>query len=342
MTGRKLKILACAAASLMPAPALALAPALVATNLAGVLAYAPPPAGFDAFSATDDALAAYGYPPRPARVRSRDYDMWARAVRAERRRIVPILRQTDMAAGAVLQARPGLRGGSATSKNWSAAVLANTASHYGTGSFHSAAAWFNIPAANQAAGVCYGWDHLYTWVGLDGWTNNDVFQAGTSSSAYCAEGTTLQSYTAWYEWYPSTSVQITNLPVNPGDAMVVWMIANGATTGTAWVINETSGTSVDINFSAPAGTALAGSSAEWVQERPTDNGVLATLTNYGAAWMSTAGATLLGSNTLYTMGSPGNATPVLVTMLDNNGGAISFPTELGGNALAFEVEGSAK
>jgi hypothetical protein len=342
MTGNQLRIFACGAAFLMPASALALPPALVATNLAGVFAYAPPPAGFDAFSATADALAAYGYPPRPARVRSRDYDTWTRAVHAERRRIVPTLRQTDLAAGRVLQARPGLRAGSATSKNWSAALIANNASHYGTGSFQTVAAWFNVPAANQAVGTCYGWDRLATWVGLDGWTSNDVFQAGTTSSAWCADGTTMQQYFAWYEWYPSLLVEITNLPVNPGDAMVVWMIASGDTTGTAWVINETTGVAVDINLSAPAGTVLVGSSAEWVQERPTVSGVLSTLTNYGAAWMSTEGATVLGSNSVYTTGNPGNATPVGITMLDNNGNAISYPTQLGGNATAFEDEGSAK
>jgi hypothetical protein len=169
-----------------------------------------------------------------------------------------------------------------------------------------------------------------------------VFQAGTWSNAYCAGGTMMQQYAAWYEWYPNSSVEITNLPVGPGDAMVVWLIASGATTGTAWVINETSGMSVDINFSAPAGTVLVGNSAEWVQERPTQSGVLSTLTNYGAAWMSTEGATLLGSNSVYTMGNPGNATPLAVTMLDNNGNAISYPTQLGGNATAFEDEGSAK
>jgi hypothetical protein len=331
------------AAALVSAPALALPPALVATNLAGVYAFAAAPAGFDAFAAAPEVLAQFGYPPRPSPGAGRAYDMWARAVRAERTRIVPILRQTDLAAGAALHPRRGLRGGTGTSKNWSAAVIANNASHYGTGSFHSVAAWFNVPAANQAVGACTGgWDHLFSWAGLDGWWNDEVFQAGTASDAYCAGGTTQQFYTAWYEWYPSLSVEITNLPVTAGDAMVVWLIASNDTSGTAWVVNVTSGVSVDVNFSAPAGTVLVGNSAEWVQERPYESGVLATLTNYGAAWMSTAGATLLGSNTVYTMGNPGNATPLLVTMLDNNGAAISFPSELGGNATAFEVEGSAK
>ena len=342
MNARLLWWMSSGAVVLIAAPALALPPTLVATNLAGTYAFAAPPAGFDAFSAPPEMLAEYGYPARPSPVARRSYDMWARAVRAERTRIVPVLRQTDIAAGAAMQARRGLRGGTATSKNWSAALLANSASHYGSGSFATVAAWFNVPAANQAVGTCYGWDRLATWVGLDGWTSKDVFQAGTSSSAYCADETTMQQYFAWYEWYPSLLVEITNLPVNPGDAMVVWLIASGDTTGTAWVINETSGMSADINFSAPSGTELVGSSAEWVQERPTVSGVLSTLTNYGAAWMSTAGATLVGSNIVYSIGSPGNATPELVTMLDNNGGAISFPSELGGNATAFEVEGSAK
>jgi hypothetical protein len=342
MNSRLLWWMSVGAAVLMAAPAMALPPALVATNFADVYAFAAPPAGFDAFSASPEVLASYGYPSRPFPIAGRAYDMWARAVRAERTRIVPVLRQTDLAAGAAMHADRGLRGGASTSKNWSAALISNGASRYGTGSFNAVAAWFNVPAANQAVGTCYGWDRLFTWVGLDGWTSNDVFQAGTSSSAWCADGTTMQQYTAWYEWYPNNSVEITNLPVNPGDAVVVWMTASGDSSGTAWITNATSGVSVSIKFSAPAGTVLVGNSAEWVQERPTIDGVLSALTNYGAAWMSAEGATLLGSGSIYTMGSPGNATPVLVTMLGNDGGAISAPAELGGSATSFAVEGSAK
>ncbi|MEJ0046096.1 MAG: G1 family glutamic endopeptidase [Rhodospirillales bacterium] len=335
--------LACVVAALVPGSALARPPALVATNLPGVFAYAAPPAGFDVFTASPEGLAAYGYPPRPARASGRDYQMWARAMRAERRRIIPFLQQSDLAAGSALDARGGLRGASSTSRNWSAAVIVNNAVRYGTGSFHSAASWFNVPAANQAVGACTGnWDHLFSWVGLDGWRNNEVFQAGTESDAYCAGGQTQQFYSAWYEWFPSLSVRITNLPVSAGDAMIVWMVASSSTSGSAYIGNVTNGTVVGINFTAPAGTVLVGNSAEWVQERPYWNGVLSTLTNYGGAWMSTEGAQILGNNSVFTFGNPGGATPLLVTMLDNGGHAISFPTQLGADGTVFEDEGSAK
>jgi hypothetical protein len=351
MITRQLGATTCAAALLMPAAALALPPALVATNLAGTFTYPAAPEGFDPFTAAPELVTAYGYPPRPSRVAAKAFATWARFVRGERHRIVPILQQTNIAAGAAFHASAphgvstaASRGaGTSYSKNWSGAVITNGVTQFSPGSLVSAFVWFNVPAANQALGVCTGgWDYLFSWVGVDGWLNNEVFQAGTASDAYCNNGTAQQDYSAWYEWYPTLSVRITNLPVSPGDAMGVWVIASSNHTGTAYVTNETTGVGTSVAFSAPAGTVLVGNSAEWVQERPTVNKVLSTLTNYAADWMSTEGAMIPNNGQIFTMGNPGNGSALLVTMEDNSGQSISFPTQLGGNGTMFTVEGSAR
>jgi hypothetical protein len=322
-------------------------PALVPTNLPGVQAYAPPPKGFDPFTATPEWIAAYGYPARPERTNTRAYTAWARAIRAERTIIIPRLRETDSAAGAALHSSAlhtskTYNTTNATSQNWSATILANNAVHYGTGSFYQASAWWEVPPAHQAIGVCtLIADHLFTWVGIDGWWNNEVFQAGTESNASCSNGITQPSYAAWYEWYPNLSVQITNLPVTAGDFMSVIVMANSNTNGTAWVENAATGVSAKINFNAPSGTTLVGNSAEWVQERPTWNGKLSTLANYGAGWFSLEGAELLGSGSTYNFGNPGSAQQILVTMLDNNHQPISYTVQLDGASTMFVVGGSA-
>jgi hypothetical protein len=95
---------------------------------------------------------------------------------------------------------------------------------------------------------------------------------------------------------------------------------------------------VIINFSAPPGTHLLGNSAEWIVERPSVGGSLATLTNYISDYFSDAYAYNFG----YKAVDPGSAGSFPVTMLDNNGNDVSYPTPLGVNAILIQDEGSAR
>ncbi len=231
------------------------------------------------------------------------------------------------------------------SKNWSGEVLQNNANGYGPGAFGSLAGTFNVPVASQAFGTCTGgWDYASTWAGIDGIGSTDVFQAGTESDAYCAGSNVQSYYTAWVEWYPANEVRITSMPISPGDAMLVWMIADSATTGRAIVVNETTNQVVITNLTAPVGTTLKGNTAEWIIERPTlNNNVTATMTNYVQAWLSGENAVEQGSSQNGNFGAPPpGATAYLVTMLDNANQPISYATPAGGTAAVFNDEGSAK
>jgi hypothetical protein len=312
----------------------------IATNLAGATTSIAPPEGFDPLQASDGDLAKYGFPPRPdVNVDPKAYASWSKAMTASKKRIVPHLEMTDVYHG---PKRGGtqLTDSSGTSSNWSGVVEFSGAKSYNKStSFYSVAADYVVPVAEQAFGACTGnWDYSSSWVGIDGDGSGDVLQAGSESDAFCEGSTTSTFYSAWYEWYPYGEVRISNLRVTAGDDMFVEVWHTSATQGFAYLANLTTNQSVQIGFKAPAGTSLVGNSAEWVVERPSVGGNLATLTNYmdDAFWDCYADTE---ASEAY---KPGNSGSLLLTMEDNSGNPISYPTKLGSTAILFQDEGTAQ
>jgi hypothetical protein len=312
----------------------------IATNLAGATTSIAPPEGFDPLHASDSDLANYGFPPRPdINVDQKAYASWSKAMIASKTRIVPHLEMTDVYHGPK-RAGTQLTDSTGTSSNWSGVVKFSGATSYNTStSFYSIVADYLVPVAEQAFGVCTGgWDYSSSWVGIDGDGSGDVLQAGSESDAYCSGSKKMTSYSAWYEWYPYAEVRISNLPVIAGDDMFVEVWHTSATQGHAYLVNLTTNQSVEIGFTAPSGTSLVGNSAEWVVERPSVGGNLATLTNYvdDTFWDCYA---YTEASESYTPGSSGS---VLLTMDDNSGNPISSPTLLGSKAILFQDEGTAQ
>jgi len=312
----------------------------VATNLAGATTSIAPPEGFDALSAADEDLAKYGFPPRPdANINVAAYSKWRKAMLASKTRIAPQLELTQVFHGPKRDASDNYNV-TGRSSNWSGVVdFSGAKSYNNSSSFYYILADYVVPVASPAYGACTGsWDYSSSWVGIDGDDSGDVLQAGTESDALCSGSTTSAYYAAWYEWYPYGEVRITNLPVNPGDDLFVEVWHTSATSGYAYIINYNTDQAVTIGFSSPPGTSLVGNSAEWIVERPTVNGALATLTNYVTDYFSSAYAyTECGKEY-----KPGSSGSLLLTMDDANGNPISVPTLLGNEAIEFQATGSAQ
>ncbi len=311
------------------------------TNLPGVTTAIHPPEGFNPVEASDEELAIYGFPPRPdANEHPDSYAKWVRAMRASKVRITPELQLTDVFHGASKLSKTDNFTG--TSNNWSASVNLTPARSYNqSNSFYFLLTDYVVPVATQAYGACTGgWDYSSSWIGIDGWGSGDVLQGGTESDAFCALGGLISStfYSPWFEWYPAGSVRISNFPVNPGDDIFLEVWNTSSTQGYAYYVNYNTNQTVEVGFTAPSGTYLVGNSAEWVVERPGVNGGLATLTNYISDYFSDCYA-YTWSYTTYT---PGSASALQVTMLDNNGYAISYPTLLGSTGIWFQDEGGAR
>jgi hypothetical protein len=111
-----------------------------------------------------------------------------------------------------------------------------------------------------------------TWVGIDGFNNQSLIQAGTEEDWIGGSA----FYQAWWEILPFDETPISSVAVNPGDVMTV-TITQGTPKWTITVTDTTSGQSftTEQKYSGPM------TSAEWIQEAPSVNGHVARLADDG-------------------------------------------------------------
>jgi len=289
------------------------------SNIPGVTTSAAPPQAFDAVNASDAALAAYGFPPRPDAARNpAGYARWAAVVGSHAQRLVPELQQTIIAHGPRRPASLGtIAGATATSTNWSGYAATGSAKIFGATSFDTVAADFVVPAVS--ARVCDpngdNWEYSSAWVGIDGYASPDVLQAGVEADADlpCSGGGLQTYYSPWYEWYPNYETRITNLGAAPGQSFYIHVWATSATAGNAYLQNVSANQSVSLSLTAPTGTMLRGESAEWIMESPTVGGSLATLPFYGLGYFANA-TSETRSNAVHL---PGTVSSIAISLVDN-------------------------
>ena len=128
-----------------------------------------------------------------------------------------------------------------------------------------------------------------TWIGIGGVTSNDLIQTGTQN-VVGPDGSVQTS--AFYELLPDDATMIPNFSVQAGDTVT----ANITETGTdMWQIvlkDTTSGAS----FSTSVSYASSLSSAEWVEEDPSDGISEVPLDSFGTVTFRNAGATENGTS----------------------------------------------
>ena len=305
-----------------------------------------PPAGFDAVTASPEAAARYGVPPRPdAKSRPRAFEKWSRAMAGFQNRAVTVLKPTSIANGPRNASGPfsKLRANAVSgySSNWSGTSVVN-------GAFSTSEAiigTFTVPTAHQAFGTCTGgWVYSSQWPGIDGNGSADVLQAGTEVDAYCNAGQTAAYYTAWVEWYPYYEVQVSAPVITPGDELFVEVWSTSPTTGYAYFYNYSTLESALYYLTPPSGYSLQANSVEWIVERPGVNGGLAQLTNYiDSAWSyGVAWDYADPSPVYYSSGAdPAYGTLELLTMIDDASNPISSAAVENSDFLWFTDYGSA-
>jgi Peptidase A4 family len=129
------------------------------------------------------------------------------------------------------------------------------------------------------------------WLGLDGYSSDTVEQIGADSDC---QGRNRSSYYAWYEMYPSGSVEVP-LSVEPGDSLSAQVAVSGSTY-TLTISDSRSG----IYATRQTLTGAANSSAEWIAESPeicSFTCTLASLADFGTLTFSNAAAATSGSRT---------------------------------------------
>jgi hypothetical protein len=289
------------------------------TNLPGTTTVVAPPQDFDPLTASDEDLAYHGFPPRPDEAASpQAFASWSKAMSASKTRITPKLEQTSISHGlskanANVTPPPVGSNGALSSSILAGYLNPNGASTYGSNSFYYVLSDLYVPAASQGPGVCTGgWVDGFSWIGIDGYATVDLLQAGIEYDAYCKGLASGAAYALWYQWFPGYEVLVTNLPVAPGDPYFIELWHTSPTQAYVYFVNENTLQAAEVGFTAPAGTALTGRSAEWIVESRTVtdvfwNAYAATLSGGGFDPSSAttdsiyipgvAGPTLLGPST---------------------------------------------
>jgi hypothetical protein len=181
------------------------------------------------------------------------------------------------------------------SSNWAGYVASG-------GTFTGVGASWVVP---DATGATASLSADATWVGIGGLSSNDLIQAGTQD--IIQNGTS--TYEAWYELLPASSVQVP-LSIHPTDGITVSIVQQP---NNQWQILF-SDTTTGQSYQASVSYASSLSSAEWIQEMPSDQRGFVPLDNFGTVSFSNGFATQNGS--YVSMGGSG-AQPV--TMIADNG-----------------------
>jgi hypothetical protein len=115
------------------------------------------------------------------------------------------------------------------------------------------------------------------WIGFDGFSDNTVEQDGTG--AECVNGT--PDYFAWWEMYPTNSIQPFSMSVAPGNKIkAVVTYAAGSAQYTMTVSDLTTGQQDTQTATCGSGLQCLRSVAEWITERPSSGGNLTPLAKF--------------------------------------------------------------
>jgi hypothetical protein len=149
----------------------------------------------------------------------------------------------------------------AATTNWSGAVIQAASGE----SFSTVSAQWTVPTVSQVPINGVTMTDVASWVGLDGYKSNEVAQAGIQETVTTgANGKTTVSYSAWDEWYPAGSNDISSsaLKVDPGETVKITVETTGAGAIKATFLydDETTGQTDQTSLTAPSGTSLTGNS----------------------------------------------------------------------------------
>jgi hypothetical protein len=250
------------------------------------------PLGFDPATAPTNALARYGFPPRPSNPQAARE--WLRAVtepglvpsgapvRMAQRMHAPMQRvrsfQSRIAPDSAVPEN---------STNWSGFALGSTSK---SGPMMAVLGIWKVPYVDDFRGFCFcgRFEPSSTWVGLDGmFPSTDIVQDGTDQYAVHFLWWTVSWYDAWFEFYPDVPHFV--LPVLPGDNVYAessTFYLSGVLTGLFFLHDLTLQTIFYETEAIPVGATFSGSSAEWIVEGVAGN----DLPDYGAVQLSDAWA----------------------------------------------------
>ena len=176
-----------------------------------------------------------------------------------------------------------------TSSNWSGYAVTTKA-----GAVTNVSGAWVVPAVTGTGNT-----YSSVWVGIDGYNSSTVEQIGTEQDI--SNGKPV--YYAWYEMYPSGSVEIMTIKgdsgdkIQPNDTIHASVTYNSSGSFTLTITDTpTSGTGFTFTTiqTTQKHASAQRSSAEWIVEAPSSGRVL-PLANFGMVTFSAAMATINGT-----------------------------------------------
>jgi Peptidase A4 family/IPT/TIG domain len=159
-----------------------------------------------------------------------------------------------------------------------------------------------------------------TWVGIDGAFASSQIRTGTAQNS----GPGGTHYYAWYQIVPQAPVVNIGAAVFPGDTMHAAVSESAPGTWNI-VLNDLTRA---WSFSQAFAYNTPGTSAEWIEEAPTNGGGVTTLADYGSITFTDLGIGGTGLSSAFT--NP-------VYMSDQSGAIISYPADLNTSTDSFSV-----
>jgi peptidase A4-like protein len=267
---------------------------------------------------------------RPASTRPASTRPSAAFLAAARTALVRYLRTSHPQIALVRPGGPDHKAGRLTKAGATTATSAYNWSGYadmsGTaGTFTEVSGQWKTPGVH-----CTREDNIVSnWVGLDGFSDTTVEQAGTVSWCFERKAT----YFTWYEMAPAGTVEV-GKALRPGDLITAKVLRSG----TKFTLSLTDATHPANGFSVTRNCALSAckvTSAEWICERPTyPTTGIAPLARYSTWKLVAATETARGVTGTISSISPSYK----IAMNDStNSYRLSAPSALGGGGTTFST-----
>ena len=312
----------------------------VSTNVSGIYTYAEPPSNFKPLIATDEELAAYGFPPRPDKLANpQHYQLWERVVLAAKNRWNGELKSMPISTQRMTQAPPRsyqavepspMLPSTPETYNWSGVALTNTLAKFSpTNSFTDIFSVISVPNSQLPFGApCNDFYYQLSWMGLDGFTKITGVEPGAGKAtliggavSYAVCGPSA-SYYMMFGWEPIYFQQ--TFAVRPGDIVYAEVGAPAGGTNPSYMFLEdlTTLTYSSYSIPVPSGVHFVGNSAQWIVERYCcrASGYPYPLANTIGTFFD-GGAAIKGNGVYVYPGSQAASTSV-ITMVDDSGSDI--------------------
>ena len=236
--------------------------------------YNPPPKSFDPRTAPDEQLRRHGIPRRPDPEREPKLSRLWRHAFARRPNFV----RAELAIDTVMARRNPLRGQEPgfSPSGWGGAVVRTSKLGFNEPATFVTASWV-VPEIVPIAPEPWS-EYLIAgfWVGLDGFGNGQVLQAGIAASVTTesfGSGAFNPGTVYWWPWtewwttqFQDPPVKIENFPIATGNTVVFVVCAQQPDVGDISVLNVSTGQATRISVNARPGISSEGASAEWIVE----------------------------------------------------------------------------